>query len=329
MHDKARLLLVDDDTVLLKGMKHILESAGYAVTTATSGRECLKHLEENKPDMVLLDVVLPDVTGTEVCKEIKNRPTWGDVYVVLLSSVKISSDDQAMGLEYGADGYIPRPVSNRELLARVKALFRLKQTERRLRQSDENFRRVFEESPIAAATLRLDRGFELVNAEMARITGFTKDQLTGMKYDDLTFPEDSVKAIDCFERLLQGDTSIAKLEARLVSKDGRTLWTKMSVKLMRDECGAPQYFFPIIQDVSAERLYEEERERLLSELRESLAKVRRLSGFIPICSSCKKIRDDEGYWKQVETYVSEHSEAEFSHSICPDCAKKLYPEFYK
>jgi hypothetical protein len=63
------------------------------------------------------------------------------------------------------------------------------------------------------------------------------------------------------------------------------------------------------------------------ELREALSKVKVLSGLLPICSSCKKIRDDQGYWNQMELYIHEHSEAEFTHSICPECAKKLFPGF--
>ena len=67
--------------------------------------------------------------------------------------------------------------------------------------------------------------------------------------------------------------------------------------------------------------------RLNAELKEALAKVKKLSGFLPICANCKKIRDDKGYWNQIEVYIRDHSEAEFSHGICPDCVKKLYPEF--
>ena len=70
-----------------------------------------------------------------------------------------------------------------------------------------------------------------------------------------------------------------------------------------------------------------EREKLLEDLREALAKVKTLSGLLPICSSCKMIRDDRGYWTQVEGYISAHSEAQFSHGICPACLKALYPEF--
>jgi hypothetical protein len=69
---------------------------------------------------------------------------------------------------------------------------------------------------------------------------------------------------------------------------------------------------------------EDEREKLIIEVQNALAKVRTLSGLLPICSSCKKIRDDKGYWNQLETYILEHSEAEFTHGFCPDCMKNLY-----
>ncbi|RJR27691.1 MAG: hypothetical protein C4582_00180 [Desulfobacteraceae bacterium] len=68
------------------------------------------------------------------------------------------------------------------------------------------------------------------------------------------------------------------------------------------------------------------REKLIKELRKALAKVKQLRGFLPICASCKKIRDDTGYWNQVEAYLTSHSDVQFSHSICPECAKKLHPE---
>jgi AmiR/NasT family two-component response regulator len=71
-----------------------------------------------------------------------------------------------------------------------------------------------------------------------------------------------------------------------------------------------------------------ERDRLVQELQESLARVRVLSGLLPICASCKKIRDDQGYWNQIEIYFRDHSDVEFSHGLCPDCAKKYYPEYF-
>jgi len=73
----------------------------------------------------------------------------------------------------------------------------------------------------------------------------------------------------------------------------------------------------------------QEKQKLIGELQEALAKVKTLSGLLPICSSCKKIRDDKGYWNQIETYIRERSEADFTHGICPKCAKMLYPGLLK
>ena len=70
------------------------------------------------------------------------------------------------------------------------------------------------------------------------------------------------------------------------------------------------------------------KEELILDLQKALAEVKKLSGMLPICSSCKKIRDDEGYWQQIEEYIRDHSEAEFTHGICNDCVKELYPDLY-
>ena len=77
------------------------------------------------------------------------------------------------------------------------------------------------------------------------------------------------------------------------------------------------------------RALTKEKEKLIVELQEALAKVKTLSGLLPICSSCKKIRDDNGYWNQIESYIRQHSEADFTHGICPTCAKMLYPGLLK
>ena len=80
------------------------------------------------------------------------------------------------------------------------------------------------------------------------------------------------------------------------------------------------------QEIAERKIAEEERDRLISELTSALSKVKKLSGLLPICASCKKIRNDEGYWNQVEEFISERSEAEFTHSFCPDCVEKLYSD---
>ena len=78
--------------------------------------------------------------------------------------------------------------------------------------------------------------------------------------------------------------------------------------------------------IEERKIVETEKEKLIVELKKALGEVKTLSGLLPICASCKKIRDDQGYWNQLEHYIQKYSEAEFSHSVCPDCAKILYPE---
>lgn len=79
-------------------------------------------------------------------------------------------------------------------------------------------------------------------------------------------------------------------------------------------------------EINERKKMEDEREKLIVELQNALDEVRKLSGLLPICASCKKIRDDKGYWNLLESYISQHSEAQFTHSICPECIEKLYPE---
>lgn len=82
----------------------------------------------------------------------------------------------------------------------------------------------------------------------------------------------------------------------------------------------------VFTDITDYKRIEQQREELIANLKDALMEVKTLRGFLPICASCKKIRDDAGYWQQIEGYIEDHSEAQFSHSICPDCRKKLYPE---
>lgn len=88
-------------------------------------------------------------------------------------------------------------------------------------------------------------------------------------------------------------------------------------------------FATVFDDITDSRRNEEERERLFNDLKGALAKIKKLNALLPICASCKKIRDDEGYWSQVEAYISKHTDTVFSHGICPECLKKLYPNLLK
>ncbi len=145
MTQAAKILIVDDNPMVLFAMSHLLKAEGYVVCEAKNGAECLELARVEQPDLVLLDVMLPDINGVELCRQIKAGPETNQLFVVLLSSFETSPASQVTGLEAGADGYIAKPIENRELVARVHALLRIRLAESALRRAhDELEKRVTE-----------------------------------------------------------------------------------------------------------------------------------------------------------------------------------------
>lgn len=132
MNIHGTILVIDDEPHLLHGYVRILTRAGYNVTGADLGIKGWELAQHMKPDLILLDVLLPDMNGFELCQRIKSDPHLHVTSILMLSGTKITSDDQAEGLESGADGYLLKPISKRELLARVQAMLRLKHAETQL-----------------------------------------------------------------------------------------------------------------------------------------------------------------------------------------------------
>ncbi len=133
--ESAKILIVDDNPVVLLSSAELFRAAGFAVQEARNGAEALRLARANRPDLILLDVMLPDIHGVELCRRMKADAELKSLFVVLLSSSQISSGNQVSGLDAGADGYLARPIENRELLARVQALLRIQQAEAALRQA--------------------------------------------------------------------------------------------------------------------------------------------------------------------------------------------------
>ncbi len=131
IHQDIKILVVDDDPDVLFATSRIVTSAGYTVMEASTGEAALKTARQNKPDIILLDVVLPDVMGTEICRQIKADAFFDGTFVIMTSGVERTSFKQAQGLDAGADGYIARPISNRECKARINAMVRILLAERK------------------------------------------------------------------------------------------------------------------------------------------------------------------------------------------------------
>lgn len=140
-------------------MTEVLREAGYEVLHATNGKECLEAVKARHPEVVLLDVMLPDITGIELCRQIKADESLQGIFVILLSGVQVSSEYQAAGLDAGADGYIAKPVSNKELLARVRSVVRIKRVVDALREKEKEQQKLVLELQEALADIKLQEGF--------------------------------------------------------------------------------------------------------------------------------------------------------------------------
>lgn len=175
MMDKPLILIVDDNPQNLQFLGKLLTENGYGLCIAQSGQEALEFVKNKMPDLILLDVMMPEVDGYEVCRRLKNQQRLKHIPVIFLTA-KAETEDIVKGFAVGGVDYVTKPFNSVELLARVK--------------------------------------------------------------------------------------------------------THVEIKTLR--------------------------------------------GFLPICSKCKKIRDDEGLWKQLERYLESHTETLFSHGLCPDCAEEMY-----
>jgi PAS domain S-box-containing protein len=130
------------------------------------------------------------------------------------------------------------------------------------------------------------------------------------------------------QSVIQTGQPVLNREEYLFDSEGQKRWLLTSKLPLKDEKGEINGLVGIGRDITERKRAEAEREKLIAELQSALADVKMLGGLVPICANCKKIRDDKGYWTQLEAYIQERSEARFSHGICPDCAKKLYPEIF-
>jgi len=204
----ATIQIVDDKPENLKLLSSVLVKQGYEVRTSINGTLALASAKKHPPDLILLDIMMPEMSGYEVCRQLKADERTQEIPVIFLSALA-ETLDRVKAFSTGGVDYITKPFQVEEVLARVETHLTIRNLQRELQRRN----------------------------------------------------------------------------AQLEEKN--------------------------------------------TQLQEALDNIKTLKGFIPICANCKKVRDDDGFWEQVEVYVRDHTEAEFSHGICPDCMQELYPELYE
>ncbi len=203
----ADILVVDDTAANLYLLVRLLAEHGYKVRPSMNGRLALAAAQISPPDLILLDIMMPEMDGYELCEHLKADRRTRDIPVIFISALG-GALDKVRAFTVGGVDYITKPFQTEEALARIRTHLTIR---------------------------RLQRELQAQNRQLAQKN---------------------------------------------------------------------------------------------AELEEALANVKTLSGLLPICANCKKIRDDDGYWQNVEIYLRDHSDASLSHGICPDCMVTLYPDIY-
>lgn len=222
------VLIVDDEPLSLDMLRLALRDE-YKILTANNGREGLNIATAQLPDIILLDIVMPEMDGYEVCLTIKDNPDLCDIPVLFISCMS-EPENEFQGLEYGAVDYITKPY----------------------------------------------------NREIARL----------------------------------------RVKTHLQIKKQRDMLAKQATELQKANA-------ELEKEITCRKLIQADQEHLIAELKAASAKVTTLTGLLPICASCKKVRDDKGYWAELDSFLGANSKLEFSHGLCKDCATKLYPDFSK
>ncbi len=167
---------------------------------------------------------------------------------------------------------------------------------------------------------------QTVNPATAELLGYSLSELPGKPFASL-FPPEGAPAFDPTADAEHYDEKGAmRAEGQFLAKHGKLVPVLLAFSQMLQVSQHGPLVVCVARDISERKEAERVREELILELQEALSQVKTLKGLIPICAGCKKIRDDQGYWSGVESYLRRHSAAEFTHSLCPTCIKELYPD---
>jgi len=209
-----------------------------------------------------------------------------------------------------------------------------KKAEEGLEKSEAKYRFLTEAMSDIVWMMDENLAFTYLSPSVENTLGMTVDEVIRRGASDIMTAESLSSARSAVEKLRMmegrdpgGPPKTVTFEAAYRHRNGAWIWLENIISLVRNERGENIGIHGVSRNITEIRQAAVEREKLITDLKKALSDVKVLSGLLPICTRCKKIRDDQGYWNQIEGYISEHSDALFSHSLCPECAAKLYPRY--
>lgn len=262
MNEVNSILVVDDDDSVRDLFSRVLQMEKYQVWEATSGRRGLELAREIRPDLVLLDVHLPDLSGVDVCRQIKTDPALEDVLVVLCSGEATSMEQKIDGLQTGADDYLFKPLGYQELAVRIRTLMRLRNTVAALRKSEEYNRRLVDILPDAVCLINPEGKLLAVNAQAVTMFGYASpEELLTKSALELTAESDRARIGTDLANILKTGL-IRNAEYTLLKKNQTPFQIELSATLSLTSIGQPG-LVSVMRDVTERRQAEQKIYELL------------------------------------------------------------------
>jgi PAS domain S-box-containing protein len=274
-------------------------------------------------DLIITDYQLRWSNGIEILMSVQRQRPW--IPVIMFTGT--GNEEVAVeAMKAGVRDYILKSPKGFKTLSAAARTIRQKTGVERAITAEARYKELFDTVPVGL--FRSTPKGEILDANTAflEMAGFSNlDELLAKNFDELHPSQGDFAA---WRDKLERDGAVACVECQFRQNGGATRWVEIHAKALRDPDTRQIYYEGSVEDISQRKTVELEREQLIDELRSALGRVRSLAGLLPICSSCKKIRDSGGHWNMLESYIENHSQAHFTHSFCPECARRLYPEIF-
>jgi len=290
-----------------------------------SAWELKSALEQHDWDVVISDYYLPQFSGPEALRLVQESKI--DVPFIMVSGV-CGEEVAVQVMKAGADDFILKSNFSRLVPAieREMQAAQLRREQIKAETAMRHLAAIVESSEDAIYSKNMDSIIVSWNRGAEKIFGYRAEEIIGHSIVKL-FP------LNLRDELL--DIMSAVRRSELVGfkdtyrkrKDGVVIPVSVAISPIKGADGGVIGASTIARDITAKKQAEEERLILIEDLTKALERVKTLAGLLPICASCKSIRDDEGYWQKVEAYICQHSDVRFTHSICPECSKKYFADF--
>ncbi len=323
----VRILIVEDEGIIAQDLQATLTKLGYEVPgIAVVGQEAIEMAAELRPNLVLMDIVLwGGMDGVEAAKHIRERL---HIPVIFLTAHSDSATLQRAKVTEPY-GYLVKPLVERELRIGIEMALHKHKMERQAAEHDKWFSTTLASIGEAVIATDAQGGVRFMNSLAESITGLSQTQVMGRHLDHVMVVTDEGApggSHGPYAGAMRDGLVIQWAgNAALRPRNGPSTPIDYTATRIREEDGSVTGVVVVFRDITPRRQMEEERERLIRELRSAVENVKTLRGLLPVCSSCKKIRDDQGYWQAVDAYIVRQGLGKVTHGICPDCIRKLYP----